>query len=397
MLSSSLDKANLAMIRPRRNWTAEEDVILKREVRRVQGEGDNISWHEIAAFLPGRTNKDCRKRWYGTAAAKVKKGPWTEAEDDRLRRAVERHGTKWAVVASVVGTRLPDQCSKRWSHAINPDIDHSPWTPQEDELLIHNVNKHGHYWQQIVSLYFPGRTSLAAKNRYHILQRRLKSEGAASAGAACGLEPMDVGSWQEMLWPSRAENLNLDLFDAGGKSNPETTSSISSFGPNQGTLTMTSDNLFTFEQGRTPWLSSASHQPSYPTPSDFGIDSTKFPFPQMDTPTQRITCRDPAIASLSNYPSESADSSSMPLDCTFKSDISVDDIVLQTASPQTSSSATPLFSPVSLSDAGSANEAKPDSGQRRVCIQAVCSTDKLGAIFEAVTKFSISAVIKTDD
>jgi lipoate synthase len=61
----------------------------------------------------------------------VNKGPWTEEEDERLGKAVQHHGTKWAVVASVVGTRLPDQCSKRWMHALNPEIDHSPWTPEE--------------------------------------------------------------------------------------------------------------------------------------------------------------------------------------------------------------------------------------------------------------------------
>ncbi|KAL4935592.1 hypothetical protein BDV06DRAFT_217317 [Aspergillus oleicola] len=363
------------MIRPRRNWTAEEDAILKREVRRVQGEGDNISWHEIAAFLPGRTNKDCRKRWYGTAAAKVKKGPWTEVEDERLRRAIERHGTKWAVVASVVGTRLPDQCSKRWSHAINPDIDHSPWTAQEDDLLIHKVNKHGHYWQQIVSSYFPGRTSLAAKNRYHILQRRLKSEGTGTVGTVDGFEPMDVSSWQEMLWPGRVEGLNFGPFDARGKSDHNIHSPTITTESQDAVFSIANNNPFSLDQEHNLWLPSMSRQPFYPTPNDFEIDSTTFPFPQMG----------------------SADNTSVPLNNTFPSDISVDDIVLQTASPQTSSSATPLFSPVSLSDAGSANEAKPDSSQRRVCIQAICSTDKLGAIFEAVTKFSISAVIKTDD
>ncbi|KAL2842924.1 Homeodomain-like protein, partial [Aspergillus pseudoustus] len=200
------------MIRQRRNWTPEEDVILKREVKRAQLKGDNVSWHSIAAFLPGRTNKDCRKRWYGTAAVKVRKGPWTEAEDERLRKAIERHGTKWAVVGAAVGTRLPDQCSKRWSHAINPEIDHSPWTPQEDQMLIQNVNKHGHYWQQIVSLYLPGRSSLAAKNRYHILQRRVEKE---LRQVGDGLPTVDSScSWQEVVWEGSRGRGDRDLFSS---------------------------------------------------------------------------------------------------------------------------------------------------------------------------------------
>ncbi|KAL4867247.1 hypothetical protein BDV12DRAFT_186877 [Aspergillus spectabilis] len=341
------------MMRPRRNWTAEEDVILKREVRRVQAEGDNISWHEIAAFLPGRTNKDCRKRWYGTATGKVKKGPWTEAEDERLRRAIDRHGTKWAVVASVVGTRLPDQCSKRWSHAINPSIDHSPWTSQEDELLIQKVNKHGHYWQQIVSMYFPGRTSLAAKNRYHILQRRLKSEGEGVVNRVSALNgPMEVSSWQEML-----------CFDTTGSSIRDISSTAT---PNETALSGVQNS---------GWLTLTSQSPVY---DSFDLEPTAYPLPRAD-------------------PVESTD---MMLNCTFPSEISVDDIVFQTTlTPTTSSSSTTtsLFSPISLSDTSSIADTRHDSSQRRVCIQAICSADKLGAIFEAVTKFSISAVIKADD
>ncbi|KAL3476632.1 hypothetical protein BJX99DRAFT_258181 [Aspergillus californicus] len=358
MIYSALDEASFMMIRPRRNWTAEEDVVLKREVRRAQGEGDNISWHEIAAFLPGRTNKDCRKRWYGTAAAKVKKGPWTEAEDERLRRAIDRHGTKWAVVASVVGTRLPDQCSKRWSHAINPEIDHSPWTTQEDELLMQKVNKHGHYWQQIVSLYFPGRTSLAAKNRYHILQRRMRSD-AGAVGSVCGLEGADVNSWQDLLrWPENTQRVSVDARgnDQGLYATPATSSDT-------GMTTAYDTDYFMSEPRRTDW-SLPSRSPLYDPPSGFDMETIGFPVPRVD---------DPATA----------------LNCTFPSAITVDDLVFQAAlSPSIS---------ISASDTVPTSDSSTASNPRRICIHAVCATEKLGAIFEAVTKFSISAVIKTDD
>ncbi|CEL03819.1 hypothetical protein ASPCAL04961 [Aspergillus calidoustus] len=350
-------EAGSTMIRPRRNWTPEEDVILKREVKIAQSKGDNVSWHEIAAFLPGRTNKDCRKRWYGTAAAKVKKGPWTEAEDDRLRKAIERHGTKWAIVASAVGTRLPDQCSKRWSHAINPEIDHSPWTPQEDQMLIQNVNKHGHYWQQIVSLYFPGRTSLAAKNRYHILQRRLKNDPSDGVNSVLGVDgSIDFGSWQEVLWEHSRASSDHDLFPS--------TSSEPIFDITQETPGFQCD---TTRHG-IDWLSMPSNAPV------FDID--------------------PELMALSRSVPHAAE---MPLDCAFTGN-AYNDIMLQNRISSTSSpKLTPPFSCASLSDKDASTPSSSAGTQRKVCIQAVCSTDKLGAMFEAVTKFSISAVIKTDD
>ncbi|KAL4971569.1 hypothetical protein BDW66DRAFT_163587 [Aspergillus desertorum] len=347
------------MIRPRRNWTAEEDDILKREVRRVQAEGDNISWHDIAAFLPGRTNKDCRKRWYGTAGAKVKKGPWTETEDARLRKAIERHGTKWAVVASVVGTRLPDQCSKRWSHAINPDIDHSPWTPQEDERLIQYVKKHGHYWQQIVSLYFPGRTSLAAKNRYHILQRRLKSEDSGRTDQLYDWErSMATSSWQGMLWH---ESLGTARNDQGLASSTARYlfSDEQSLAP--------ASNAFSTDQGRRPWLPVAPGSPFHITPGEYS-PSTVFPAREMS------------------------------FDCALPSTFNVDDLILQTLSSTVpANTTTPSYSPTPLMEPKSTADATLDPDHRRVCIQAVCSNEKLSAILDAVTKHSVSAVIKTDD
>ncbi|KAJ5604429.1 hypothetical protein N7510_009583 [Penicillium lagena] len=194
----------LTMTRPRQSWTTEEDMILRQAVEKAKTQGA-VSWHEIASFLPGRTNKDCRKRWHGTTDTKVNKGPWTKAEDERLSKAVQHHGTKWAVVASVVGTRLPDQCSKRWMHALNPEIDHSQWTPDEDNLLIHAVEQYGRCWQQIVSLYFHRRSSLSAKNRYHLLQRRLQSEptgAAVSAGDSIELIELDSGMEMTPPWES---------------------------------------------------------------------------------------------------------------------------------------------------------------------------------------------------
>ena len=61
----------------------------------------------------------------------VKTGTWLPAEDARLRDAVTRYGTRWARVAGEVGTRTGDQCAKRWNENLNPELDHSPWTPEE--------------------------------------------------------------------------------------------------------------------------------------------------------------------------------------------------------------------------------------------------------------------------
>ncbi|EAQ89485.1 hypothetical protein CHGG_06104 [Chaetomium globosum CBS 148.51] len=131
-----------------------------------------ISWHKVACHLPGRNNKDCRKRWHYSIANTIRKGTWMREEDERLREAVELYGTRWSKIAEAVGTRNGDQCWKRWYDCLDPRIDKSPWTPEEDALLLHLVSQTGRNWSDIVHQHFPARTSLAAKNRYSILRRK---------------------------------------------------------------------------------------------------------------------------------------------------------------------------------------------------------------------------------
>jgi hypothetical protein len=58
-------------------------------------------------------------------------GTWSLEEDERLRDAVAKHGTRWVTVASDVSTRTGDQCAKRWNENLNPYLDRSPWSPVE--------------------------------------------------------------------------------------------------------------------------------------------------------------------------------------------------------------------------------------------------------------------------
>ena len=90
-----------------------------------------LLWRELAKSVPGRTNKDCRRRWCNTIAEGMAKGAWTESEDERLSSAVQRYGSKWTRIAAAVETRTSDQCSSHWNQTLNPDIDYSDWTNDE--------------------------------------------------------------------------------------------------------------------------------------------------------------------------------------------------------------------------------------------------------------------------
>ncbi|KAI0430912.1 Homeodomain-like protein [Xylaria sp. FL1042] len=103
-------------------------------------------------------------------------GTWSAEEDARLRNAVAQHGTRWVIVAGDVSTRNGDQCAKRWNENLNPNLNHSPWSPAEDKLLLHLVSVYGRNWKLLTSHYLESRAPLALKNRHSLLMRRMKRE-----------------------------------------------------------------------------------------------------------------------------------------------------------------------------------------------------------------------------
>lgn len=64
---------------------------------------------------------------------------------------VQIHGEgSWAaIVASALPNRTSKQCRERWLNYLNPAIDHGPWTPEEDALLIQQHAVLGNQWARI--------------------------------------------------------------------------------------------------------------------------------------------------------------------------------------------------------------------------------------------------------
>ncbi|KAH8723616.1 hypothetical protein GQ44DRAFT_728466 [Phaeosphaeriaceae sp. PMI808] len=156
-----------------RKWTLAEDDQLREEVEaQLTGGGDVKDWCRIASKLPGRTNKDCRKRWHNSVAGGLKKGQWSKSEDELLHRGVQQHGQRWTLVANCVESRSADQCAKRWQQSLDPAIDKSEWREEEDHTLIEATKRLGRHWKDIQRDYFPGRSKNCIKNRYTVLVRR---------------------------------------------------------------------------------------------------------------------------------------------------------------------------------------------------------------------------------
>ena len=91
----------------------------------------------------------CQNRWQKTLCPTMRKGAWTEKEDDRLRKAVAGYGVSWMQVATAIPGRTNDQCRERWTQHVNLAAGKIVWTEVEDQILLDSVNELGNMWKAI--------------------------------------------------------------------------------------------------------------------------------------------------------------------------------------------------------------------------------------------------------
>ncbi|MDR1207986.1 MAG: hypothetical protein LBJ89_01390 [Holosporales bacterium] len=94
---------------------------------------------------------------------------FTADENSLLRQLVDPLGyNNWTVIASNFQNRTSRQCKFHWNHFLAPNFNFSPFSSEEDKLLVDLVAKNGPKWTTL-SVLFPGRTDASLKNRYHLL------------------------------------------------------------------------------------------------------------------------------------------------------------------------------------------------------------------------------------
>lgn len=96
------------------------------------------------------TPSQCQNRWSRTLDPDLKRGPWTEDEDNALRRAVDILGNAWSEVAMFVPCRSNEQCRERYQDYLNPTVTRGRWTEEEDNALFKLVQESGKVsWKEI--------------------------------------------------------------------------------------------------------------------------------------------------------------------------------------------------------------------------------------------------------
>lgn len=103
----------------------------------------------------------------------IKKGRWNKDENKNLKLAVKKLGTSdWIMISRLVPGRSNKQCRQRYFYSLSPQARrHDAWSESEDWRLFLGWRLYGNNWKRIATFNL-GRTNRHIKNRFRVFVKK---------------------------------------------------------------------------------------------------------------------------------------------------------------------------------------------------------------------------------
>ncbi|XP_042386117.1 transcription factor RAX2-like [Zingiber officinale] len=220
------DKANVK----RGPWSPEEDQLLRSYIE-AQGTGSNwISLPRKAGL--NRCGKSCRLRWLNYLRPDIKRGGFTDEEDDIICSLYIQLGSRWSIIASHLRGRTDNDVKNYWNTKLKKKLmatyttNQTPPPPPPPPAVDFEVNSIG--TDSIIAMSGKDRrhlhSPLSTSSSLMAEQRGVRSENNEQEGSAASSTVVTVdenssssggGAMEYFSWPAGEDDMLLTEFDMG--------------------------------------------------------------------------------------------------------------------------------------------------------------------------------------